>query len=165
MRRHLLWIGSVALAVALTLAACGGGSDSGGGTPSSPSPTPMPMPMPMPGAGDSIDPLLMILIGHPYLEEKLQRPLFRNINQRVLLRYRLPAMDEKETASYIAHHLARVGGQPEAFSAAAVQAVYKTSGGICRTVNSLCLAALNLGARQQLETLTEEQIYQVSNEI
>ena len=114
---------------------------------------------------DSIDPLLMILIGHPYLEEKLQRPLFRNINQRVLLRYRLPAMDVKETASYIAHHLARVGGQPEAFSAAAVQAVYKTSGGICRTVNSLCLAALNLGARQQLETLTEEHIYQVSNEI
>ena len=114
---------------------------------------------------DSLDPLLMILIGHPHLEEKLQRPLFRNINQRILLRYRLPAMDEKQTASYVAHHLARVGGQPQVFSPAALLAIYKTSGGVCRTINSLCLAALNLGARQQLETLTEEHIYQVSNEI
>jgi len=114
---------------------------------------------------DSLDPLLMILIGHPHLEEKLQRPLFRNINQRILLRYRLPALDEKETASYVAHHLARVGGQPEVFSPPALLAIYKTSAGLCRIINSLCLAALNLGARQQLETLTEEHIYQVSNEI
>lgn len=114
---------------------------------------------------DSVDPLLAILIGHPHLEEKLQRPLFRNISQRVLLRYRLPAMSEKETASYIAHHLALVGGRPEIFSAAAVQAVHKSSGGICRMAGSLCLAALNLGARNQLETLTEEHIYQVSNEV
>jgi type II secretory pathway predicted ATPase ExeA len=114
---------------------------------------------------DSVDPLLAILIGHPHLEEKLQRPLFRNINQRVLLRFRLPALSERETASYIAHHLSRVGGRPEVFSEAAVEAVHKTSGGICRMVNSLCLAALRLGAQEQAETLTEEHVYQVSNEV
>ncbi len=113
---------------------------------------------------DSIDPLLTILIGHAHLKEKLQRPLFRTINQRLLLRYWLPTMNEQEIASYLAYHLARVGGQPEVFTEAAVQAIYKTSRGVCRTVSYLCQDALNLGSRQQLESLTEEQI-QVSSEV
>ena len=54
---------------------------------------------------DSIDPLLMIMIGHPDLGRRLQRPMFRNIHQRILLTYRLPPLDEAETKNYVCHHL------------------------------------------------------------
>ncbi|MDA2930889.1 AAA family ATPase, partial [Acidobacteria bacterium AH-259-O06] len=114
---------------------------------------------------DSLDPMISILIAHPYFEARLQRPLFRNLGQRILLRYQLPALNEEETANYIAHHLARVGGEPEIFTPSARLAVYKICGGLCRQINRLCLAALNLGAIEQKEILSEEEIYRASSEI
>ena len=44
-------------------------------------------------------------------------------------------------------------------------ALYKTSGGVCRLLNRLCLAALNRGVLQQKATLDEEDIYQASDEL
>lgn len=114
---------------------------------------------------DSIDPLLMILIGHPDLGRRLQRPMFRNIHQRILLAYQLPALDAAETKNYVCHHLKLAGGKPEIFTDSAYLALSKTSGGICRMINRLCLAALNRGVLQQKATLDEEDIYQASAEL
>ncbi len=114
---------------------------------------------------DSLDPLVVIMIGHPHLAARLQRPPFRNLYQRILLRYQLPALSEQESRHYVVHHLARVGGQPEIFTEAAYLALYKTSGGICRVLNRLALAALNLGALEQKDTLSEEEIYRASSEL
>ena len=114
---------------------------------------------------DSVDPALMLLIGHPRFAAQLNGPLFRNINQRVLLRYEMPALDEEQTRAYVAHHLALVNGKSEIFSDAALLAVYKTTAGICRQINNLCSAALALGALEQKDTLTEEEIYRASAEL
>jgi len=114
---------------------------------------------------DSVDPALMLLIGHPRFAAQLNGPLFRNINQRVLLRYEMPALDEDQTRAYVAHHLALVNGKSEIFSDAALLAVYKTTAGICRQINNLCSAALALGALEQKDTLTEEEIYRASAEL
>lgn len=114
---------------------------------------------------DSVDPALMLLIGHPRFAAQLGGPLFRNINQRVLLRYEMPALDEDQTRAYVAHHLGLVDGKPEIFSDAAHLAVYKTTAGVCRQINNLCSAALTLGALEQKETLTEEEIYRASAEL
>ncbi len=114
---------------------------------------------------DSVDPALMLLIGHPRFAAQLNGPLFRNINQRVLLRYEMPALDEEQTRAYVAHHLALVNGKSEIFSHAALLAVYKTTAGICRQINNLCSAALALGALEQKDTLAEEEIYRASAEL
>lgn len=114
---------------------------------------------------DSLDPLLLILIGHSRLEARLARPLFRHLQQRILLRYQLPPLSEEQTRDYIAHHLRRVGGKPEIFTDSASLAVYKISAGVCRQINRLALAALNLGALEQKPTLSEEEIYRASAEI
>lgn len=114
---------------------------------------------------DSVDPALMLLIGHPRFAAQLNGPLFRNINQRVLLRYEMPALDEEQTRAYVTHHLTLVGGKPEIFSDAALLAVYKTTAGVCRQINNLCFAALTLGALEQKDTLTEEEIYRASAEL
>lgn len=114
---------------------------------------------------DSVDPLLMILIGHPDLGRRLQRPMFRNIHQRVLLTCRLPPLDEDETAQYVRHHLKLAGGKPVIFSDSAYPALYKASGGVCRLLNRLCLAALHRGALVQRNVLTEEDVYRASEEL
>ena len=114
---------------------------------------------------DSVDPLLMIMIGHPDLARRLARPLFRNLYQRILLNYQLPALSEEETRDYVVHHLTLVGGKAQIFSASAYPALYKTSGGLCRLINRLCLAALYRGAYLQKPVLTEEDIFQASQEI
>lgn len=114
---------------------------------------------------DSLDPLLLILIGHPHLEARLRRPPLRHLQQRILLRYQLPPLEEAETRQYIAHHLSRVGAKDEIFTEPAALAVYKISAGLCRQINRLCLAALNLGALEQKSTLSEEEIYRASAEI
>ena len=114
---------------------------------------------------DSIDPLLMIMIGHPDLGRRLQRPMFHNIHQRILLTYKLPPLDDAETKLYVCHHLKLAGAQPSLFTDSAYLALYKTSGGVCRLLNRLCLAALNRGVLQQKATLDEEDIYQASDEL
>ena len=55
--------------------------------------------------------------------------------------------------------------QPSLFTDSAYLALYKTSGGVCRLLNRLCLAALNRGVLQQKATLDEEDIYQASDEL
>ena len=114
---------------------------------------------------DSVDPVLMLLIGHPRLAAQLNSPLFRNVNQRVLLRYEMPALDEQQSRAYVTHHLALVGGSTEIFSDAALLAVYKTTAGVCRQINKLCSAALTLGALEQRDSLCEEEIYRASAEL
>ena len=41
----------------------------------------------------------------------------------------------------------------------------RSAGGICRVLNRLALAALNLGALEQKDTLSEEEIYRASSEL
>ena len=114
---------------------------------------------------DSIDPLLMIMIGPLDLGRRLGRPMFRNIHQRILLSYKLPPLDEAETKNYVCHHLKLAGAKPDIFTDSAYLALYKTSGGVCRLLNRLCLAALNRGVLEQKATLDEENIYRASDEL
>lgn len=114
---------------------------------------------------DSVDPLLMILIGHPDLGRRLARPLYRNLHQRILLTYTLPPLDQDESRQYVGRHLQLAGGKDSLFSDSAYPALYKTSGGICRLLNRLCLAALHRGALARKATLDEEDIYHAANEL
>lgn len=114
---------------------------------------------------DSLDPLLTLLIAHPHFAARLQRPTFRNIDQRILLRYEMPPLSEEETKGYLQHHLARAGARTELFTEAAYLALYKNCGGLCRQINRLALAALALGALERKDTLDEEDIYRATAEL
>ena len=114
---------------------------------------------------DSVDPLLVVMIGHPDLGRRLARPMFRNLHQRVLLTYKLPPLDPEQSTDYVAHHLRLAGGKAALFTDSAYLALYKTSGGVCRLLNRLCLAALHRGALAQKSILDEEDIYQASDEL
>jgi general secretion pathway protein A len=90
--------------------------------------------------------LRVVLAGQPALADRLNEPKFRQLKQRVGLRCRLDPLDMNETASYIAHRIARAGGVPgRAFSREAVMAIHQRSEGVPRTINVICENALLTG--------------------
>ncbi len=90
--------------------------------------------------------LQIVLIGQPELRAMLQRPELEQLAQRVIARFHLDALNEAETAHYIAHRLA-VAGHSGAlpFDRQSLQRIHRLSRGVPRRINLLSGRAL-LGA-------------------
>jgi len=93
--------------------------------------------------------LQIILIGQPELRDMLAQPQLEQLAQRVIARYHLKALSEKETSQYIRHRMA-VAGMRSAlpFDRPARRKVFQLSRGVPRRINLLCDRAL-LGAYGQ----------------
>ena len=89
--------------------------------------------------------LQMILIGQPEFLETLKRPDLRQLNQRIAVFYKLDPLSEEETSAYIAHRLEVAGGSADVFSSDAIAMIWQQSGGIARSINTLCDLALVYG--------------------
>jgi general secretion pathway protein A len=84
----------------------------------------------------------IILTGQPELRKKLSDSRLQQFAQRISKLYHLMPLDSGETRDYIRHRLSLVGGNPELFSDAACDRVYRESSGIPRIINQLCDTAL-----------------------
>jgi general secretion pathway protein A len=90
--------------------------------------------------------LQVILMGQPELEEVLSEPRFRQLRQRISVRYHLDPLNRHQTGEYIEHRLKVAGSKGERiFEPEAVRLIWKFSGGIPRVVNTLCDGALMIG--------------------
>ena len=93
--------------------------------------------------------LQIILIGQPELRAMLARPELEQLAQRVIARFHLEALSEKETAQYVRHRLGVAGfGGATPFDAAALKRIHQLARGVPRRINLLCDRAL-LGAYSQ----------------
>ena len=90
--------------------------------------------------------LQIVLIGQPELRTLLARPEMQQLAQRVIARYHLGALSERETGQYVGHRLA-VAGLTGAvpFDRRAMRRIYRHSRGVPRRINLLADRAL-LGA-------------------
>jgi len=87
--------------------------------------------------------LRIILAGQPELNEKLAAPELVQLAQRVRLRFHLTALSAEDTAAYVTHRLEVAGSEGrQIFSPAALQLVYRFSGGVPRLINTLCDTAM-----------------------
>ncbi|HEV8560170.1 MAG TPA: ExeA family protein [Actinophytocola sp.] len=91
---------------------------------------------------DSRSPFACLLVGPPTLRRKIKLGVLAALDQRIALRYTLPAMTAEETASYIRHHLTLAGRSDTLFSDDAAALIHQTSRGYPRAVNNLALQAL-----------------------
>ena len=90
--------------------------------------------------------LQIVLIGQPELRGMLARPELEQLAQRVIARYHLDALSEKETAQYISHRLAVAGLKGALpFDGGALHRIHQLTRGVPRRINLLCDRAL-LGA-------------------
>lgn len=108
---------------------------------------------------DSYDPALWILTGQPHLRERISRPAFASIEQRVVLKTVLSSMNETETKEYIEHHLTLKGREEQIFNESGYLAVFKASNGVKRLINRIVLKSLMLGVSKKLDIIDEEAVF------
>jgi general secretion pathway protein A len=88
----------------------------------------------------------VILIGQPELDDILNRYEFRQLKQRVSLRYHMQPLNREEMRRYINHRLITAGGvNIDLFPLKALDRIYKYSKGIPRVINIVCDNALLSG--------------------
>jgi len=87
--------------------------------------------------------LQIVLFGQPELDEKLNRPEVRQLLQRIAFHYRLGGLKKGEAGHYVAHRLRVAGYLGEGlFTAAALRALHRASGGTPRLINILAHKSL-----------------------
>lgn len=89
--------------------------------------------------------LQIVLLGQPELQQMLELPELRQLNQRVTARYHLGAISRHELPAYLSYRLGVAGMRGDVFSAGAIRTLYRLSNGIPRLINLISDRAL-LGA-------------------
>lgn len=106
--------------------------------------------------------LQILLVGQPALRTRLQHPSLAQLSQRIAVSYHLKPLNMEETNSYIAHRLKVAGAKSqELFKPEAVELIFQYSGGIPRTINILCDAALVYGYADEAAAIEGEVIEHV----
>lgn len=96
---------------------------------------------------DNAKQLQIVLTGQPELREVLNNPDLRQLKQRIALRCIIKALPNiEETERYITSRLLVAGAErTDIFSPAAIDYIFRCSGGIPRSINNLCDNALLAG--------------------
>jgi type II secretory pathway predicted ATPase ExeA len=91
---------------------------------------------------DAASPMACLLIGQPTLRRMLRLGVLAALDQRIALRYPMPAMTSEETTSYISHHLKLAGRPDPLFSDDAITLIHEAARGLPRAINNIALQAL-----------------------
>ncbi|MDI6791817.1 MAG: hypothetical protein QME81_02955, partial [bacterium] len=114
---------------------------------------------------DSTDPAIFILAAQSHLRDRLARSFLNSFNQRIQLRYHLIPLQKDEVEPYLNHHLSLQGCQKSPFSQAAIDAIYKNTGGVPRLIGSLALKTMIKGSFDAADVLTEEHVFAATYEL
>lgn len=109
--------------------------------------------------------LQIVLVGQPELDRTLSREEFRQLRQRINLRYHLPPLSEKETKEYIEKRLRIAGARDPLFTDKAIKEIYMKSGGIPRLINILCDNALLNGYALDKKVVDERSVKEVAKDL
>ena len=105
---------------------------------------------------DAASPLACLLIGQPTLRRMLRLGVLAALDQRIGLRYAMPAMTPEQTAAYITHHLQLAGRSDTIFSDDAMALVHDAARGLPRAVNNIATQAL-VAAMAARKNIVDEQ--------
>jgi type II secretory pathway predicted ATPase ExeA len=100
----------------------------------------------------------LLLIGQPELRGRLRDKGGEAFSQRVGVAFHVGPLDEGETGAYLAHRLAVAGRRAPLFTADAVAAVHRHTGGLPRRVNQLAASALLEGFAREAAELGAEVV-------
>ena len=105
---------------------------------------------------DAASPLACLLIGQPTLRRMLRLGVLAALDQRIGLRYAMPAMTPAQTSDYITHHLKLAGRSDTLFSDDAMTLVHDAARGLPRAVNNIATQAL-VAAMADRKNIIDEQ--------
>ena len=103
--------------------------------------------------------MTFLLIGQPELRNKIRE--YKQLDQRIAIRYHLNPLPRAEAAEYIRFRLAKTGCNREIFTEKAYDAIYQYSGGIPRKINNVCDLSLLIGFSLKAQEIDEPLIVKV----
>ena len=110
--------------------------------------------------------LQVVLMGQPELNEILNRPQFRQLKQRISLRYHMQPLNKEETREYIKKRMRMAGTvDPDIFTPKAVKVIYEYSKGIPRLINIVCDNALLAGYAADQKVIGKSIVCEVINRL
>ncbi|MGB9691317.1 MAG: ExeA family protein [Candidatus Sumerlaeaceae bacterium] len=90
----------------------------------------------------------LLLFGEEFFQQKLARPEFASIANRMFIRARLRPLTAEETEQYVKFRCLVSGGRPAVFASDVYPLLHELSAGIPRDINRLCHTALFEAARR-----------------
>ena len=103
--------------------------------------------------------LQIILAGQPELRDRLNLPALRQLKQRIALRATIPPLSGEDTRDYIQTRLRVAGARDlDLFTASAIEAIAKYTGGIPRVVNTVCDHCLTVAYADQIRRIDRDVV-------
>ena len=110
--------------------------------------------------------LQILLIGQPELDDILESPEMRQLEQRISLRYHLTPLTLEETRQYIDHRVSIASKKAKPiFTPRALKYVFKYAAGIPRLVNIACDRALLIAFCAEKGSVTRSIVRNAVNEL
>lgn len=111
--------------------------------------------------------LNVLLVGQPELNRTLNSPGLEQLVQRVRLRFHVDPLNRKESGGYIRHRLKIAGlpGGAELFPEAAVELLYRYTGGVPRLINILCDTVLMGAYVEDVKKITPKEVIAAVDEL
>lgn len=112
---------------------------------------------------DSLNCFSLILVGEPYLNNILEKPVHEALRQRITVHYNFEGLTDAEVAEYLKHKLHIAGASDSILDCGCIGAIHGFSHGNPRLIDNLMTDALILGAQQDKKTLDSEIILAAIN--
>lgn len=113
---------------------------------------------------DSVNCFTLILLGEPYLNNTLEKPIHEALRQRITVHYAFQGLDEKEITEYIRYKLRLAGGADTLIGEDALCAITGYCHGNPRIIDNVMSDALIYGAEHKLTCINSEAILAAVNE-
>jgi general secretion pathway protein A len=112
------------------------------------------------GDYDRTSPFLLLLAGHPDLDQRLAEPTHHALDQRITTVARLHPLCAEETTEYIRLRLKAAGaGERPVFEQGAIDAIHEAAGGVPRRINTLATSALIVAAARSRRIVTDQDVH------
>lgn len=99
-----------------------------------------------------------LIFGEARLAQRLEHPSFESLRNRIYIRSKLAPLTQVDAGQYIKYRLMVAGRMKDLFTPAAIWAMHAHSGGICRSLNKLCLLSLVEGVMRQQSLIDDSTV-------
>ncbi|MHB9098825.1 MAG: ExeA family protein [Syntrophales bacterium] len=103
--------------------------------------------------------LTLVLLGQPELRDIIRG--YKQLDQRIAIRYHLNPLNSDNTGQYVAFRLEKAGRTNNIFTTAAMEEIYSYSEGVPRKINNICDLALLIGFSMKVEKIDVDIIKKV----
>jgi type II secretory pathway predicted ATPase ExeA len=114
---------------------------------------------------DSVSPVILVLIGHPHLRDRLTMEMLQSFNRRITIKHHLIPYSQSEATAYIHQALQTAGGNPNLFSDSALETIYQNTSGNPAFIAQLATKAMLAAAVMQSNCVMPDHVYQAAKEL